>query len=54
MFEVVITEVKNDELTGKEARIERLKMTVDTLNLPAVISTIQSKPRKARTPKVDK
>lgn len=38
----------------EELAHERLRMTVDTLNIPAVISAINQKPRKPRTPKVEK
>lgn len=54
-FRVTIEELyENPDDAIEPLRREVLRMTVDTLNLPAVISAIQSKPRKARTPKVDK
>lgn len=57
MFEVVITEIQGSFQPGDAdglKKVESYRQTVDALDIRAVMAAVNHRPRKARTPKVDK
>ncbi len=55
MFKVVVTEVNAmSDLGAQASEVKRFEQCVDVLDLRAVISAVNQKPRKPREPKVKK
>lgn len=54
-YRVTIEELhEQPDGVSEPMRREVLRMTVETMNLPAVINAVNQKPRKPRTPKAEK